>query len=40
MSKKNPPHSKHSNYVYVPLTIDSTDIKGGKNNTSKRNKTF
>ena len=30
-----PPHWKLSNNVYVPLLIDSLDIKGGKNNTSK-----
>ena len=29
-SIQNPPHSKHSNNVYMPLTIDSPDIKGGK----------
>ena len=34
-SKQDPPHLKHSNNVYMPLTIDSPDIKGDKNNTSK-----
>ena len=34
-SKRDPPHSKHSNNVYMPWTIDSSDIKGDKNNTSK-----
>ena len=34
-SKRDPPHSKHSNNVYMPWTIDSPDIKGDKNNTSK-----
>ena len=34
-SKQDPPHSKHSNNVYMPLAIDSPDIKGDKNNTSK-----
>ena len=31
-SKQDPPHLKHSNNGYVPLTIDSPYIKGGKNN--------
>ena len=34
-SKQDPPHSKQSNNVYMPLTIDSLNIKGDKNNTSK-----
>ena len=33
--KQDPPHSKHSNSVCMPLTIDSPDITGDKNSTSK-----
>ena len=41
-SIQDPPHSKHSNNVYIPLTIDSPDIKGGKNNDliNKQSKHF
>ena len=30
MSKQDPSHLEHSNNVYVPLLIDSSDIKGQK----------
>ena len=36
MSKQDPSHLEHSNNVYVPLLIDSSDIKGTKTIPAKQ----
>ena len=36
MSKQDPSHLEHSNNVYVPLLIDSSDINGAKTIPAKQ----